>query len=118
MTIWLNEFMFRFEIELHTILGHYYLWLLETPLTPPRAEVRFPRLADSIEFSPGKGKEAINSEKPNACPEIVTESDWSPEEKPHRHEKHQGNDGSLGGLRLERKSSKELRVRAAKSEQN
>lgn len=65
------------------------MWVLETSLPPPRAEGRSPRLAVSPEFSPGKGKEAINSNprKPNACLEIATESDESPEEKCHRLEK-------------------------------
>lgn len=88
----LTEFIFRFEIELHAILGHYYLWVLETSLPPQRAEVRSLRLAVTTEFSSGKGKEVINSnpEKPNACPEIATEPDWSLEEKSHRLEKEQG----------------------------
>ena len=57
----LTEFTFRFEIELHTVPPHYYLWALETSLPTPRAEVRSLKLAVSTEFSSGKGREAINS---------------------------------------------------------
>lgn len=74
------------------------------------------RLAIITEFSSGKEKQVIslNPENPNACPEIATEPDWSLEEKSHRLEKDQGKNGFVGGLRSERKSSKELEATASK----
>lgn len=88
----LTEVIFRFETELRAKLGHYYLWVLETSLPPPRAEVRSLRLAITTEFSSGKGNIVINlnPEKLNArWPEIAKEPDRSLEEKPHRLEKEQ-----------------------------
>lgn len=77
------------------------------------------RLVVITEFSSGRGKEAINlnPEKPKACSEITTESDGNLAVKAWLEE-DQGENGSVTGLRSERKASGEWRTTASPKRQN